>query len=650
MIRGLTKDGGWKPSTGLGRVPKRCGGKGRILGIGSPVLIRPVVVLSGWLRMGPRLLLLSALLLAPGLFATWAFAGVIGGQVAFAVSERDGLVVVRPALAALAATVQGQPVQLGDITAAVEAHPELDGGRALSAVVTAVEDPASGTSSGRAEVAAALAALIGQVGNTSQLVLDPDLDSYYVMDAQVFQLPKALQTVSEAAAPAAGTRTQQVAGQAVHAGTISAAAATIDSDVATAVKSTTVPGLGEALHPVSAVSAALSVLSGRLTAALQHPGPADPGDLRTIGAATAQAVGPLTSAMDNLLARRQSRLERQRDITLVITALGLCLGIWLTIGVIWRSRRDAGLLVRAMTTIHDGDLRPAPVPEGHDEFGDVGRAVSAAREHLQQLLLAVSGNLVTLEQASEGLSDVSKDLASAADESERRTQVMTESLSSVTGKVQSVSAGTDRMGAAVGEIAGSASQAAQVAESAVTLGHTATATMNRLATSSQTIGSVVELIQTIAAQTNLLALNATIEAARAGEIGKGFAVVAGEVKQLAEQTSVATHDIVAKVDAIHEDVANASAAITEMTAITGQVNDYGTIIASAVEEQSAVTMDISHSLSDAADNTNSIAASIGGVSQAVQQTSRNAARTERLAQEITAARDRLRRNLQEFTF
>ena len=120
--------------------------------------------------------------------------------------------------------------------------------------------------------------------------------------------------------------------------------------------------------------------------------------------------------------------------------------------------------------------------------------------------------------------------------------------------------------------------------------------MAKLGESSAEIGNVIKVITSIAQQTNLLALNATIEAARAGEAGKGFAVVANEVKELAKQTAKATEDISRKIEAIQEDTKGAVEAIAQIGKIINQINDIQNTIASAVEEQTATTGEISRNV------------------------------------------------------
>ena len=152
--------------------------------------------------------------------------------------------------------------------------------------------------------------------------------------------------------------------------------------------------------------------------------------------------------------------------------------------------------------------------------------------------------------------------------------------------------------------------------------------------SSAEIGEVVKVITSIAQQTNLLALNATIEAARAGEAGKGFAVVANEVKELAKETAKATEDISRKIKAIQTDTEGAVSAIAHIATIIGQINDIQTTIASAVEEQSVTTNEISRNLANAATGSNEISGIVVGVAEAAQSTTKGALDTQQSARTL----------------
>jgi methyl-accepting chemotaxis protein len=179
---------------------------------------------------------------------------------------------------------------------------------------------------------------------------------------------------------------------------------------------------------------------------------------------------------------------------------------------------------------------------------------------------------------------------------------------------------------------------------------TTNATISKLGRSSAEIGQVIKVITAIAQQTNLLALNATIEAARAGEAGRGFAVVANEVKELAKETAKATEDIGRKIEMIQSDSKGAINAIAEIGGIIHQINDISNTIASAVEEQTATTNEISQNLIEAARGSTEIAQNITAVAGAARNTSEGAGNSQRTGEEVSRTAVELQRLIAKFHY
>jgi len=184
--------------------------------------------------------------------------------------------------------------------------------------------------------------------------------------------------------------------------------------------------------------------------------------------------------------------------------------------------------------------------------------------------------------------------------------------------VQAVAGGLEELASSVQEINQQVTNALEISMQAVSQADNTNTIISGLATAAQKIGDVVSLISEIAEQTNLLALNATIESARAGEAGKGFAVVASEVKSLAGQTANATEEISNQIAMVQSTTEEAVTAIKTITETIGKINEISSIISAAVEEQSAVTGNMSANMQTAADGVNEISSGVSEIAQATE--------------------------------
>jgi len=332
-----------------------------------------------------------------------------------------------------------------------------------------------------------------------------------------------------------------------------------------------------------------------------------------------------------------------------IAGLMLLFGIYISSLISRAITRPICGLVNMVVEIAQGggDLTKKLEVKNHDEIGQLALAFNQFIETLRSMIQQVYGGAEKVKTASEQVSDLSSrvksnsehttlksnEVSSSTEEMSTNIDTISGSMSNASGNLKTVFEATKEMTKTINEIAANASQAITITSEAVDKVKISSQKATQLGESAKGVGMVTESITEISEQTNLLALNATIEAARAGEAGKGFAVVAREIKELSIQTSKATEEIQMQIRSIQDSSSDTAENIQEIVEIIEGVDQVVHTIASAVEEQSATSIQISESLSRAFNDidslthnvdqsntsTNIIASEISELNQATQE-------------------------------
>ncbi len=287
-------------------------------------------------------------------------------------------------------------------------------------------------------------------------------------------------------------------------------------------------------------------------------------------------------------------------------------------------RNQIGHMARAIEILKEGLIRKQELEE--EQIQNRANEQKRRREERQRVMneLAdslegtISGAITKVFDTAEGLSRASNEMSTATASANQKSFEVASTSGETSANVQTVAGATEEMTASIREIAQQITKSKQVVESAVDQAESADNSAQTLSKAVDSIGEVTELINDITDKINMLALNATIESARAGEAGKGFAVVANEVKDLANQTSTATKDIareIANIQAISNDVISV---MQKMREAISSINEYSSSIATAVEEQSAVTNEISMNMMSASDGVQLISNHIEDVKEAAK--------------------------------
>ncbi len=561
---------------------------------------------------------ISAAFLLPLVWLAGAYFTDKQAAIAFSAKERVGVAYAQAALPLFTALHEQRRVAMLE---AVSGQPSAEANAAAAAVAAALKtlgeaEAAMGTELGTGESHAqvlslqqrlpnrsaglepvmqahnallgAYLGLLGTATDNSNLTLDPDIDSYYLMEASLSLLPQIIES----------TALMRDMGVAVIQGHVPSAAY---RKLVSSLETLGDNGDGRwdagmkkvaSLHPGFPAEIQLEQARSQLDAF--HTLVATPDSAQGLAAAGTKTVESLLQAqrqtlvkLDELLVARIDGLEYSRSLTVAVLVGSLLLAWYQFIS--FRKVLDGGLREVAfhIEAMRDGDLTTRPRAWGSDEVARLIGSLQEMQASLRRIVSQVRG-------ASDSIVHASREISSASTDLSGRTEQSAANLEQTASAMEQIAATVRHNEASVAEAAKLADHNSATAERGGQIIHQVVQTMQGLQHSSDRIGNIIGTIDGIAFQTNILALNAAVEAARAGEQGRGFAVVASEVRALAQRSAEAAREIKSLISASLEQtqagtrvVHEAGGAIQEIVGGAQRVRELLAEVTNGAREQSA---------------------------------------------------------------